>query len=98
MTVSGGMIGPGEAAEPDMAAGMEVTSLLKASRSRVVALCVAMLVIATVAAGLMALRVYERVLEPELLQTARIAASTTSRAVSVARTLTPASFANHQRP
>lgn len=76
MTVSGGMIGPGEAAEPDMAAGMEVTSLLKASRSRVVALCVAMLVIATVAAGLMALRVYERVLEPELLQTARIAAST----------------------
>jgi MFS family permease len=76
MTDSDDMIDPGKASEPVTAAGVEVTSMLKASRSRVVVLCVAMLVIATVVAGLMALRVYERVLEPELLQTARIAAST----------------------
>lgn len=76
MTASDGMVEP---ADP---AGLEVAGLLKASRSRVVVLCVTMLVIATVAAGLMAFRVYERVLGPELLQTARIAASTiTSTAV-----------------
>ena len=41
-----------------------------------VILCVTVLIIATVVAGFAALRVYERVLGPELLQTARIAAST----------------------
>ncbi|EWY40794.1 hypothetical protein N825_33230 [Skermanella stibiiresistens SB22] len=82
MTASETMIGskalaaPGSLDAVDAAAGGEVTSLLRASRGRVVILCVAVLLIATVVAGVAALRVYERVLGPELLQNARIAAAT----------------------
>ena len=76
------------------AAGLEVACLLRVSRGRVVMLCVTVLVIATIVAGFAALRVYERVLGPELLQTARIAASTitatASRAIDLG--LEPNSF------
>jgi MFS family permease len=91
MTASDEIAGEADATR---AAGLKVASLLRVSRSRVVMLCVTVLVIATIVAGFAAFRVYERVLGPELLQTARIAASTitatASRAIDLG--LEPGSF------